>query len=117
MKPDEICWAFYGDVTPAGGREVQEWFDALTDPEKDEVRDVVGYLQVLPLRLWDKPEYERLGDGLSEIRLKVNLLNKTYRTYGCFWPGGERFSYTFLLGKEKKVKNDERGKEEARKRK
>jgi hypothetical protein len=118
MKPEEIVrWAFYGYVTPAGRREVQDWFNALTDPEKDEIRDVLMYLQPLPLRLWGKPEYEMLGDGLSEIRVKVGALNKTIRIYGCFWPERQRCSYTFLLGKEKKVKNDEGGKKDARKRK
>ena len=118
MEPEEIvCWVFYGYVTPAGRREVQDWFNALTDPEKDEIRDVLAYLQPLPLRLWEKPEYEMLGDGLSEIRIKVSALNKTIRIYGCFWPEGDRYSYTFLLGKEKKVKNDEDGKKESRRRK
>jgi hypothetical protein len=77
---------------------------------------VLGYLQPLPLRLWSKPEFEHLGDGLSEVRVRVNSLNKTLRIYGCFWPEGMRYSYTFLLGKEKKVRNDEIGKEEANRR-
>ena len=118
MKSDEIVnWGFYGYVTPGGQRDVQDWFNDLAAEERDEALDVLGYLQPLPLCLWNKPEFEHLGDGLSEIRFKVNLLNKIYRLYGCFWPEERRYSYTFLLGKEKKVKNDQHGKEEARKRK
>lgn len=115
----KVLWRFYGYETPARGRPVQEWFDELSDAERDEAMDTLGYLQVLPLKSWGKPEYEPLGDGLSEIRFKVSSLNKTIRIYGFFWPIGERnrYSYTFLLGKEKKVKNDQDGVKESNKRK
>ncbi len=118
-EAEKIVWRFYGYETPAKGRPVQEWFDGLSDEERDEALDTLSYLQVLPLKSWGKPEYELLGDGLSEIRFKVSSLNKTYRIYGFFWPTGadHRHSYTFLLGKEKKVKNDQLGIEESRKRK
>ena len=112
----EVRWAFYGYESVSGGQLVQEWFDGLLDEEKDEALDTLGYLQALPLDLWAKPQFEALGDGLSEIRFKVNSVKKTYRIYGFFWPQQRRYSYTFLLGKEKKVKNDKRGVEEARKR-
>jgi hypothetical protein len=121
----EVIWAFFGYETPAGGRLVQEWFDDLLPEEKDEALDTIGYLQKLPLSLWAKPEYEPLGEGLSELRFKVNVLKKIYRIYGFFWPpppkaelpGQKRYpSYTFLHGKLKKVSNDKDGQREARKR-
>lgn len=124
---DEVIWWFFGYETPAGNRLVQEWFDALLPNERDEVRDNLGYLQNLPLRLWRKPEYSPLGDGLSEIRFKVRSLNEVIRIYGFFWPPqpkekdrqtGVKYypTYTFLHGTSKKVKNDKAGKAEARKR-
>jgi len=113
---EEIAWTFYGYQTPAGGKEVQEWFDGLLVEERDEGIDTLVYLQALPVKLWGKPEYGQLGDGLSEIRFKVNALNRVYRIYGCFWPGG-RWSYTLLLGRDKKVSNPRHDIAEARKRK
>ena len=114
---EAIFWTFYGYRTPAGGNEVQDWFDALLDEERDEARDAIGYLQRQPIELWVKPEYFPLGDGLSEIRFKVSSLNKVYRIYGFFWPRGKRHSYTFLLGHDKKVGNPRHDIAEARKRK
>lgn len=124
---EEVLWSFYGYETPARGRIVQDWFDALLSEEKDEVIDTLGYLQRLPLRLWGEPEFKPLGGGLSEIRFKVSCLNEIVRIYGFFWPElpkekdrqpGVKYypSYTFLNGKDKKVKNDRAGKEEARRR-
>ena len=114
---EKISWAFYGYCTLAGGEEVQEWFDGLLEEEQDEARDVLVYLRSQPVNLWSKPEYFPLGDGLSEIRFKVNSLNRVYRIYGFFWPKGERFSYTLLLGRDKKVGNPKHEIAEARKRK
>ena len=114
----DIFWVFHGYVTPAGTREVQDWFDSvLHEEERDEAKDTIGYLQILPLHQWKKPEYSLLGEGLSELRFKVNSLNRTYRVYGFFWPKGRRHSYTFLLGRDKKVKNARADVAEARKRK
>ena len=100
-----LSWTFYGYRTPAGGRIVQEWFDGLLEDERDEARDTLAYLQKLPRSQWVKPEYFPLGDGLSEVRFTVNTLKRIYRIYSCFWPKGKRFSYTFLLGNNKKLSN------------
>ena len=108
-------WTFYGYRTQAGTRDVQDWFDKLSDEEKDEVRDTLGYLRRIPSHLWSKPEFDSLGEGLSEIRFKVNTLKRTYRIYGRFWPG-QRHSYTFLLGTIKKVKNPKKDIAKARRR-
>ena len=110
-------WTLYGYCTPAGGRSVQEWFDGLLEEERDEAKDTLVYLQGVPLTQWAKPEYYPLGDGLSEVRFKVNELNRIYRIYSCFWPKGVRFSYTFLLGNDKKLSNPKHDIAEARKRK
>ena len=113
---EQVSWTFYGYQTPAGGKEVQEWFNGLLEEEKDEAGDTIGYLQKLPVDQWGKPKFAPLGDGLSEIRFKVNTVNKFVRIYGCFWPKGRRFSYSLLLGAEKKKKNPRRDVAEARKR-
>jgi hypothetical protein len=113
----DVFWRFFGYQTPAGGRQVQEWFDGLTDDERDEIQDTLAYLQKLPIHLWKKPDFFPLQDGLSEVRIKVAVLNKTLRIYGCFWPDNIRHSYTFLLGAEKKVSNPTHDIKEARKRK
>ena len=112
---DEISWTFYGYITPAGSPDVQDWFDGLLVEERDEAKDVLGYLQRLHSHLWVKPDFERLDHDVSEVRFKVNVLHvqKIYRIYGAFWPEKRRHSYTFLIGKDKKVDNDRRGKKEA----
>ena len=115
--PNDPLWTFHGYVTAAGGQEVQDWFDELQDEAKDEVRDTLAYLEHLPQHLWRKPEYFPLGDGLSELRFKSNVLNKTIRIYGFFWPKGKRHHYTLLLGTEKTVMNPKGDIRNARKRK
>ena len=92
-------------------------FFGLSEDDRDEACDTIGYLQHLRLDQWKYPRFEHLGDGLSEIRFKVSSLNLTIRIYGMFWPAGKRLSYTFLYGGNKKLKNDTHGKNEARRRK
>jgi hypothetical protein len=115
MVVEKVSWTFYGYITPNGRKDVQEWFDGLLDEEIEEVRDVLGYLQPQPRHLWGKPEFDTLDHDISEIRLKINVLHAqtTYRIYGAFWPEKRRHSYTLLVGKNKKVDNDRRGKREA----
>jgi hypothetical protein len=112
---DRVSWTFYGYKTPFGQPVVQEWFDGLKEEERDEAQDALAYLQKLPRVSWGKPRFEPLSDDISEVRFKVNILHLkgTYRIYGAFWPEGNRFSYTLLLGKKKKESNDKRGKAEA----
>ncbi len=116
MADENIVWGFYGYETPAGGKDVQEWFDGLHVDARDEALDVFIYLQALPRKSWALPRFEAFDADLSEIRFKVGSLNTWYRVYGTFWPEHRRYSYTFLLGKEKKVKNDARGTRLARER-
>ena len=112
-QDDQILWRFYGYSTPTGGKDVQKWFNSLDEIEKDEAKDVLGYLQSQPRHLWNKPEFDSFDADISEIRFKVGAFRRIYRIYGAFWPEGQRFSYTFLIGKNKKVNNDRRGKQEA----
>ena len=114
MGEEKIVWGFYGYQTPAEGKPVQDWFNGLSEDEKDEAKDVIGYLQFLPRHLWTKPDFEAFDSDISEIRFKVGSLKKIYRIYGTFWPETRRYSYTFLVGKEKKVSNDKTGKKLAR---
>jgi hypothetical protein len=113
---EDVQWTFYGYCTQAGTRDAQDWFDKLSDEEKDEARDTLGYLRRIPIRLWCEPEFKPLGSGLSEIRFKVNTLKRIYRIYGFFWPSGQRYSYTFLLGANKKIQNPRKDIAEARRR-
>jgi hypothetical protein len=115
IDTEKVVWKFYGYRTPNLREDVQEWFDSLSDEERDETTDVFGYLQPLPKTMWGKPEFEPLDHGISEIRIKVNALNHRviYRIYGAFWPERQRYSYTLLVAKNKKVDNDRRGKKEA----
>lgn len=101
---------------PRVGNQLQEWFDGLYVDARYEALDVLGYLQRLPRHLWHGPQFEALDADLSEIRFRVGSLSQWYRMYGTFWPEERRYSYTLLLGKEKKVKNDTKGKKEARER-
>jgi hypothetical protein len=118
MAFESVKWTFYGYVTPAGGRDVQDWFNGLPEEARDEARDTLAYLQQLPPSQWVRTDFAPLGDDIAEIRFKVNVEHeqRIYRIYGTFWPEGLRYSFTFLIGKDKKVKNDKHGKSEAIKR-
>ena len=113
MQTVPVKWQFWGYVTPAGNAEVQDWFDDLVDQEKDDIRDQLAYLQVLPPHLWKGPEFKAFDSDISEIRIGKGATKKLFRIYGTFWPKGVRFCYTLLIGKEKKTSNDRHGKREA----
>jgi hypothetical protein len=66
--------------------------------------------------LWREPRFESFDPEISEVKFRANTTKRAYRIYGAFWPGGRRLSYTFLIGKNKKVNNDQGGKKEAQKR-
>jgi hypothetical protein len=114
---NEPQWTFHAYCTPAGGRQVQEWFAGLDEDSKEAIIDTITYMQHLPITNWQRPSFKPLGDGLSEIRCKVNTLNHHVRIYGTFAPAGKRFAYTLLLGTTaKKERNDRTAIAEARKR-
>lgn len=103
-------WTFLGFKTAQGNRLVQDWFDGLPEAAQDDAKDILTYLQHAPIIEWRRPKFAQLEDGISEIRFDDD--DKTYRIYGAFWPA--RQSYTFLHGREKKVKNDTHGKATAK---
>ncbi len=113
---EAIEWAFYGYETASEGSDVQNWFDELTEDERDDARDTIVYLEHLKKELWGEPHFKGLNGKLSEIRFKANEAKKWYRIYGFFWPPRKRYSYTFLLGAGKKVSNPKKDIVKARKR-
>jgi hypothetical protein len=121
----EWRWQFFGFESAQEGRPVQLWFDHLPDAVKDEIRDLLGYLEKMTDRLWRRPEFASLkGDGeISELRPKdvpveINREIKvaTYRIYGFFGPRDRKRAYTFLHGTPKIERNDATGKRIAKKR-
>jgi Phage derived protein Gp49-like (DUF891) len=120
----EWRWQFLGFESVGDGRVVQDWFDNLPDDVRDEIRDLLGYLEKMTDRLWKKPEFDPLAGagGISELRPKDvsvevggRIEAKTYRIYG-FFPKDRPHTYIFLCGKRKDVKNDEPGKRVAKRR-
>jgi hypothetical protein len=115
MAYEDWNWQFCGFQWPNGNRPVQDWFDGLLDDAKEELRDTIRHLQHLPYHLWKKPQFDRLaGEGVTEVRF--DTATHVYRIYGYCGPKGQRQSFVFLLGNDKKARNDPKGKAEAAKR-
>ncbi len=104
-------------------RPVQSWYDDPHEDARDEIRDLLNYLQKLTSSLWHRPEFDELdgAGGISELRprditleIKGKLESMSYRVYGYFGPA--EGVYTFLHGVRKDVRNDTRGKRIARER-
>jgi|ERR1700683_401995 len=110
--PEVWNWSYRAYEAPSGNRPVQEWFTALSLEVRDEIRDLIDYLRHLPIQNWQYPRFEQLGDGISEIRVKVQKVR--YRVYGYFGPPTLHRCYTFLHGCDKKVSNDRHGKKIAK---
>ena len=114
MNHEQWHWTFHGFQTAADNRPVRDWINGLPEDARDELVDILGYMQVRPNSEWPSPEnFKPIENGLSEIRFSTG--DHWYRIYGFFWPG--RRDYTFLHGTEKKVKNDKEGKKLAKQRK
>jgi hypothetical protein len=101
------------------------WFDGLPEDAKDEIRDLLGYLEKMTATKWRRPEFDPLeGDsGISELRASNTssenngeIKTAIRRIYGFFGPKERKRSYTFLHGAEKIVGNDKNGKRIARER-
>ncbi len=86
MIEPEVQWRFYGYRAASGRRKVQEWYSSLSQDEKNEIKDVLGYLQALPRISWSEPAFEAFDPDISEVKIKVNVLKRIYRIYGTFWP-------------------------------
>ncbi len=120
MNGDFKPWEFFGFESWAEGRPVQDWFDKLSLEARDEIVDLVSYLAVRPSGQWATPEFDPLDGegGVSELRpqdIRCDEGSLTYRIYGVGGYPAKR-SYTFLHGTRKEVKNDQEGKEIARRR-
>jgi hypothetical protein len=74
---------FVGFVSEAGGKLVQDWFDALSIEDRDEIRDTVNYLVATPITEWKRPEVDKVNHPLVEIRCKGQAGN-AIRIYGAF---------------------------------
>src|SRR6266853_5318967 len=99
----EWRWQFFGFESAAEGQPVQLWFDDLPEDVKDEIRDLIRYLEKLTNNLWRKPEFDGLRgeQDISELRpcnvsveIDGSIETATYRIYGFFGPRGQKGSYT-----------------------
>jgi len=119
MNSDEqdCRWTFLGFESPSGEKPVQSWFYSLPEEHRDEIKDVLAFLQVTPRAYWEE-QPNRLFDpligegGISEIRfepIKCIRGKFYYRIYGFFGAEEEK-SYKFLHATNKKVRNDRPGK-------
>jgi hypothetical protein len=119
----DFKWEFLGFESPKEGQPVQSWYDTLPLDHRDEIKDVIGYLQVTPWDEWDEmdgQDFDPLNGegGISEIRfrpIKCSQGKFYYRIYGYFGEV-EEGSYKLLHPNNKKVKNDRQGKGIAKRR-
>ncbi len=101
-------WTFCGFETPVGNRPIKDWIWELSDEGREELIDVVLYMKIRPPNEWAGDNFKPLDDGISEVRFRDS--DFVYRIYGYFGPSWQVQSYTFLVGAEKKVKNDRHSK-------
>jgi hypothetical protein len=111
---EQFDWTFRGFETPLGNKPVRNWIMALSDSGRYELIDIVLYMKIRPPHEWAAEHFKPLEDGLSEIRFRDG--GSTCRIYGYFGPSWHFQSYTFLVGAEKKVKNDRDSKQLAKSR-
>lgn len=76
--------AFFGYITEANGRIVQEWYDSLCQSDRDEIVDTINYLLSMPVTDWRRPEFDKVTPPLVEIRCRASQANHTIRIYGAF---------------------------------
>ncbi len=120
MLEKSRTWEFWAYESDAEGRPVQAWFDSLAVEAQEEIIDLVEHLRLMVDRQWRFPEFDPLAGagGISELRpadIRGAKGNLTYRIYGHRrYP--TRWSYTFLHGVRKEVKNDIQGKATASRR-
>jgi hypothetical protein len=51
---------FVGYKTEADGKIVQEWYDGLTQVDREEIIDTVNYLLPMPVTEWRRPEFDKV---------------------------------------------------------
>ena len=113
-------WRFFGFESKEGDHPVQSWFNDLPVEAQEEIVDLCEHLRVRTDRQWRKPEFDPLDGegGISELRpqtIRGAEGSVTYRLYGCRGIP-DKWSYTFLHGTRKEVKNDKQGKALAKRR-
>ncbi len=122
-RKEKWRWQFFAFESAPEGCPVQVWFNALPDDDRDEVVDLLEYLQKTTDKLWPEVAFDPLegAGGISEIKIpnircfRDNKYKEvTYRIYGFFGPRGCEHSYTFLHGTDKDVRNDIVGKQIAK---
>jgi hypothetical protein len=75
---------FVGYETEAGGKIVQEWYDGLSQIDREELIDTINYLLPMPVTEWRRPEFDKVDYPLIEIRCKSTQANHSIRMYGVF---------------------------------
>jgi len=116
-------WMFLGFQSPTEGQPVQSWFDNLIEEHRDEIKDRLNIMQVMPRSEWEDPDNALfdplIGEGgISEIRFDQIICVRGkfyYRIYGFFGPEEEE-SYNFLHAVNKRKRNDKHGKAIAKRR-
>lgn len=103
-KPPPATFAGY--VSPAKGMLVQDWYDSLTQVDRDEILDQVTYLSSMPVTEWRRPEFDKVTPPLAEIRCKSNQTNHTIRLYGVF-DENIRARFVILNANEAKKKDQD----------
>lgn len=116
MACEPFDWSFFGYVTPAGNKLLQEWFDGLPVEAREEITDAINSIQAVPNHLWTRPLFDQLDHGISEFRVSAPAVSRNFRIYGYFGPTTGRQVYTFLLGADKKRGHQQKEQDEAKKR-
>jgi hypothetical protein len=75
---------FVGYKTKAGGKIVQEWYDGISQIDRDEIIDTINHLLPLPVTEWRRPQFDKVDAPLVEIRCKSSQANHAIRMYGVF---------------------------------
>jgi len=117
-------WRFRAFESQEEGQPVQSWFDGLPQEVKDEICDLLGYLENMTDRIWKRPGFDPLnGEEFSELRpddvpVETGEGVKTFycRIYGFFGTQEHKQSFIFLHGTAKEQRNDRQGKRIARQR-
>jgi hypothetical protein len=82
ILPPTATFAAY--VTDMGAEVVQNWYNTLSQVDKDEIVDTINHLLPIPVTEWRRPEFDKVSPPLVEIRCKANQTNHVIRLYGVF---------------------------------
>jgi hypothetical protein len=91
-------WTFRGYIDGRGGRELTDWFEALTPENQASVLTSVEHLAKVERDYWKRPQFDTLRsmDGMGEIILgKIGGIQT--RLVGFFGPTRTRHLFTVVL--------------------